>query len=490
MIRTNNIDKKKKRINQLDKMKNNDSYDDELTNYTSESDDEMVSSNDKRASSDGERDSSNDEGDSKSEKQIQIYFTTNIKNGKYKIENTTYTIPVCFKRIDLSRMVKKLLDIKENISFDFLINQKIIRSSIEDFLKENNILSEQVLEIEYTIPIRKRESTHIDKISEWISKMITSENTLHCSSFEGNILYYDLRNMNKIYENRVSDSPIFAYNVCKINNSILNDEPPYHESVVGLSNGTIRVFLNEEDIDKGIRTKNDLYLGYHDDMIKSLEFNKDHSLIISGGCDNKINIYDNKYIIEQLKIYKNQNTSNKRKIKNVIAPKKCIHKEPGIITALSFFDNSKFLSTGLEKNIKIYDIITGNICTSFAYNKSVVCCDILNKNLFVTADEQSIIKLFDIRCVQEKSVISLNENKYYFHDKIITSLRANRNRIHFLSSSHDGYINIYDVRLNKLPVYTIENEDKRKILSCTWFYKEDNNFVVSADEINLTVHRF
>ncbi|SBT79618.1 ribosome biogenesis protein YTM1, putative [Plasmodium malariae] len=193
MIRTNNIDKKKKRINQLDKMKNNDSYDDELTNYTSESDDEMVSSNDKRTSSDGERASSDGEGGSKSEKQIQIYFTSNIKNGKYKIENTTYTIPVSFKRIDLSRMVKKLLDIKENISFDFLINQKIIRSSIEDFLKENNILSEQVLEIEYTIPIRKRESTHIDKISEWISKMITIENTLHCSSFEDLKIYMSMQ---------------------------------------------------------------------------------------------------------------------------------------------------------------------------------------------------------------------------------------------------------------------------------------------------------
>ncbi|CRH00832.1 microtubule-associated protein ytm1 homologue, putative [Plasmodium relictum] len=419
------------------------------------------------------------------EKQIQICFISNLKDNKYKIENNIYTIPVSFKRIDLSRMIKKLLDIKENVSFEFLINKKILRSSIEEFLQLNNLLSESVIEIEFTVPITKKESKNIDSVSEWISELIVIENKLYCSTFEGNLLYYDLKNFNKIDENKVFDMPIFSFNLCKDNK--LNSDL-YHESAIGLSNGTIKIFLNEEKND-GIKIKNELYLSNHDDMIKSIAFNKDVSLIISGGADNKINIYDNNYIIDELKQFKSDN--NKRKKKNVIAPTKCIHKETGIITNLNFFDNNKFLCSGLEKNIKIFDAMNGSMISSFPYNKSIIRNDIINKNLFIIADENSLIKLFDIRCLNEKSVISLNENKYYFHDKIITSLKGNKNEIYFLSSSHDGYINIFDVRLNKLPVYTIESEEKTKILSSTWFYKKKkDNSIISADEYNINIHNF
>ncbi|SBS85125.1 ribosome biogenesis protein YTM1, putative [Plasmodium ovale] len=494
MLKNKANERKKKRTNSSVKMKHETSEDEEIMDNEpeSEGDNGCSSENGSNGGSDdydsADEELSENEKSGKNEKQVQIYFTTNMKNEKYKIENTTYTVPVNFKRIDLSRMIKKLLGIKENISFEFLINKKILRCSLEEFLKENNILSENVLRIEYTLPITKKGCTDIDKISEWISKLVIIDKKLYCSTFEGSLLYYDLTNFNKINEKTVTSMPIFSFNSCK--RSIPNDESYYRESVIGLSNGTIKVFLNEET-NEDIITKNELYLSNHDDMIKSIEFNKDCSLIISGGSDKKINIYDNNDVMNRLKEFNNKGSStNKRKMKNGVAPVKCIHKEPGIITTLSFFDNTKFLCTGIEKNIKIYDAKTGNIFSSFSYDKSVMCSDILSGNLFAAADEQSVIKLFDVRCLQEKSVISLNENKYYFHDKIITSLQGNKNELYFLSASHDGYINIYDIRLNKLPVYTIENKEKSKILSCTWFYNEDHHSIISADEHNLSVHNF
>ncbi|GAB67254.1 microtubule-associated protein ytm1 homologue [Plasmodium cynomolgi strain B] len=418
---------------------------------------------------------------SRAEKQIQIYFTSNVANEKYQMEDTIYTIPSSFRRIDLSRMVKKLLDIKENVSFEFLINDQILRSSIEEFLQLNNILSENVIQIKYILSITKKESTQIDKISEWISKLIIIEDKLYCSTFEGSALCYDLSNFVKIDERKVADTSIFAFNVCK-NDKLIDGDVRYSESAVGLSNGTIRAFLNEET-DQKIVTRSELYLGNHDDMVKSIAFNKSGSLLISGGADNKINLYDNNEIVQKLKEYKSENNTSKRKMKHVLTPKKCIHKDVGIITSLTFFNS-------LEKNIKIYDADTADLFATLPYGKAIMCSDILNENLFVTADEQSVIKLFDVRCLEEKAVISLNEHKYFFHDKVVTSLGGNKNGIHFLSSSHDGFTNIYDVRLNKLPVYTIQTEDKSKVLSSTWFYRESHNYVINADENNLTVHSF
>ncbi|CAC9696381.1 microtubule-associated protein ytm1 homologue, putative [Plasmodium sp. DRC-Itaito] len=423
------------------------------------------------------------------EKEIQICFFTNIENEKYKIDSSIYTVPITFKRIDLSRMVKKLLDIEDNVSFEFLINKKILRTTIEDFLRDHNILSENVIEIEYSISLRKRESKYIDKICEWIFELITIGNKLYCSTFDGTLLYYDMLNFKKIYEKKVIDNmPVYSYNIYK--SKKLHNELIYNESVVGLTNGTIKVFLNEEK-EKEIITRNELYLGNHIDIIKCISFNKDYSMLLSAGNDNKINIFDNNYIInELLNDLTNEHNTNKRKKKSVVFPKKCIHYDSGMITSLKFFDNIKFLSTGLDKNIKIYDLTSSYVSCSYSYNKSIICSDILNNDLFITADEHSMIKLFDVRNINEKPVLSLNENKYHMHDKIITSLKTNKNEIYFLSSSHDGYTNIYDIRLNNLPVYTFQSDEKSKILSSTWFYNDEHNCVVNAEEHNLILHIF
>ncbi|CXI66194.1 ribosome biogenesis protein YTM1, putative [Plasmodium berghei] len=485
-----------KKNNKLDKTTNDDMPEDEEI-----ASDEILCSETESSNDSSEHFSKDEENETQIDKEIQIYFTSNISDDKYKIQgNTTYTIPIYFKRIDLSKMVKKLLNINDDddnydgsISFDFLINKKILRSSISEFLEENNILSESTIEIEYILCLKKKTSKHIDNISEWISKMIINENILYCSTFEGNILYYDLKSFNKIDEKMISNTPIYSFNVCKYipksDDDICNNHfQNMHQSVIGLFNGTMKVCLNEET-DKGISLKSEIYLGNNEDMIKCIEFNKSYSLLISGGTDNKINIYDNNHILEELN--NNTNSNNKRKIKNIITPKKCIYKEEGVITSLSFLNDNKFLCTSLNSNINIYDTIHTDIVTSYSYNKSILLSDIINDNLFVISDDQSIIKLFDIRCLNQKNVITLNGNKYYFHDKIITSLEANKNELYILSSSHDGFINIYDIRLNRSPIYTIKNENQLKYLSSIWFYNNDqNNSIVSADEKNLVIHQF
>lgn len=491
---------KKKKNSLSDKMENDISSVDEEIDFENESDDYDNNNNDEFYEDDDliDDDENNFEDDDvvvhnnpndNCEKEIQICFFTNIENEKYKIDSSTYTVPVTFKRIDLSRMVKKLLDIEDNVSFEFLINKKILRTTIEEFIRDHNILSENVIEIEYSISLRKRESKNIDKICEWIFELITIGNKLYCSTFDGTLLYYDMLNFRKIYEKKVIDNmPVYSYNIYK--SKKLHNELIYNESVIGLTNGSIKVFLNEEK-EKEIITRNELYLGNHIDMIKCISFNKDYSMLLSAGNDNKINIFDNNYIInELLNDLTNEHNTNKRKKKSVVFPKKCIHNDSGMIISLKFFDNIKFLSTGLDKNIKIYDLTSSYVSCSYSYNKSIICSDILNNNLFITADEHSMIKLFDVRNTNEKPVLSLNENKYHMHDKIITSLKTNKNEIYFLSSSHDGYTNIYDIRLNNLPVYTFQSNEKSKILSSTWFYNDEHNCVVNAEENNLVLHIF
>ncbi|KJP85816.1 hypothetical protein AK88_04523 [Plasmodium fragile] len=104
------------RSNQLGKGLNDDSEDEEVIESESSSDEEEETNSSSEESIDSDSDNPSDkEQEDQAEKQIQIYFTSDVANEKYQMEDTIYTIPASFRRIDLSRMVKKLLDIKENV---------------------------------------------------------------------------------------------------------------------------------------------------------------------------------------------------------------------------------------------------------------------------------------------------------------------------------------------------------------------------------------
>lgn len=450
-------------------------------------------------------------------KEIQITFTTELSEEEYQIEKDVYTVPISFKRIDLSRMVKKLLCLEgSNIAFEFMINKKILRTSIGEFLEEHNILSETVLEVEFAKPLLKKDSKKLSDITEWISELIIINNTLYGSSFEGNLLNYNIRNFHKKGKTKISEFPIHCFACCQKKN--MGIEGLLQESIFGCSNGTLQAVLQKQKQSETV-IKSKVFLSNHDSVINSVAFNKNKSIVISGGKDKKVNIYDNKNVINQLKrgaeeMEENRNSKeeceeatksvknrkrktedrseNEKKKETKINPQKSICVEDLIsISSLDFFDNSQFLCAGLGYNINIFDVTHGNVVASLPHNKSIVCGSIIRHDLFGTSDEHSYINLFDKRCLNEGTVISLNPNQYFFHDKIVTSLKGHKSELYFLTTSHDSYINIYDIRLNKCPVYAIENEDKCKVLSAAWVYeKEQSKAVISADEVSLKMHIF
>lgn len=457
------------------------------------------------------------DGDPGCLKEIQITFTTELSEEEFQIEENIYTVPVSFKRIDLSRMVKKLLCLEDSdIAFEFMINKKILRTSIGEFLEEHNILSETVLEVEFAKPLLKKDSKKLSNITEWISELIIMNDTLYGSSFEGNLLNYNIRNFHKKGKTKISEFPIHCFTCCQKKN--MGVDGSLQESIFGCSNGMLQAVLQKQKLSETV-IKSKVLLCNHDSVINSVALNKNKSIVISGGGDKRVNIYDNTNIINALKRgaeetqenfnSKEQCEETRKSVKNrkrktedrnggekkketKIIPQKSIYVEDlTSISGLDFFDNSQFLCTGLGYSINIFDASRGSVVSSFPHSKSVVCSSIIRNDLFGTSDEHSYINLFDKRCLNEQTVISLNPSQYFFHDKIVTTLKGHKSEFYFLTASHDSYINIYDIRLSRCPVYAIENEDKCKVLSATWFYEnEHSKAVISADEVSLKMHIF
>lgn len=111
-------------------------------------------------------------------KNIQVRFVTKLSAPEFQLDNANQvlSVPVELKRYGLSELLNHLLNISDLQPFDFLVNNRFLRTSIKQYLLTNSsvISPEDVLEVEYTLvippPKSKSEVLHPD----WVSSVDTS----------------------------------------------------------------------------------------------------------------------------------------------------------------------------------------------------------------------------------------------------------------------------------------------------------------------------
>ena len=103
----------------------------------------------------------------------EIEVTLKSTSQEYEITNNTITIPSHFDSSKLNKLVKKLIQTKEN--FNFFIDNILLETSLDDFLLTHvEILKsseEKTLEIFYSIQINKPNLSNTIKEDEWIRKI-------------------------------------------------------------------------------------------------------------------------------------------------------------------------------------------------------------------------------------------------------------------------------------------------------------------------------
>jgi ribosome biogenesis protein len=87
--------------------------------------------------------------DSTASAQVRIRLSTN--DGRYTLSDPApILVPTAFRRMALSSLVNNLLDHEQSVPFDFIINGSYLRTTLDQFLSEQGISSETIIEAEYT----------------------------------------------------------------------------------------------------------------------------------------------------------------------------------------------------------------------------------------------------------------------------------------------------------------------------------------------------
>ncbi|KAF2168761.1 hypothetical protein M409DRAFT_36276 [Zasmidium cellare ATCC 36951] len=135
--------------------------------------------------------------------QVRIQLKT--KDGEIELPQETGPILVSteLKRYQLSTLVNRLLDTEKPVPLEFLINGQFLRTSLDEFLTQNGISAETLLNVEYVKalvpPLHVASYEHDDWISsvdvlslsseaaQWTSTTDPIQNRILSGSFDGSL---------------------------------------------------------------------------------------------------------------------------------------------------------------------------------------------------------------------------------------------------------------------------------------------------------------
>ena len=256
----------------------------------------------------------------------QILCVFKSRSPEYAVPETPLLVPTSLKRFGLSEIINTLLGL-DKIPFDFLIKDKILKTSLETYLCSSNVSRENTLELEYIQSILPPKLQSTLTHDGWISSVSSNKELIVYGSYDqqariidskGNLLYTldgHLKPIKSVlfHQNYCitggQDSKILVHNYkndvveyeCNGNGSI--------ESLVDLGNlfaagdasGKIHVFSSEKSDDSLLQKskrpkveksfkKSIMELSQHSGIVSGLEYSNE--LLVSCGFDHSLRFWD------------------------------------------------------------------------------------------------------------------------------------------------------------------------------------------------------
>ena len=440
-------------------------------------------------------------------KEIEIKFVTDLSD-EYKTNQTVFHLPLIMNVEKLNKLLNQLLNLSPKKTFSFFIGDNKLVNSLGEFVNENNLTTEQQIEIYYMFEINEPEKSNTIKEDEWIRK-ISILNEMNYNSkkhyeyiaglFNGEVSFYNGNNNNKIYTlknyNNVDEDAL----------ALLTDIKYFKrkESENKILIRTLKNSLNTfeiYDIDSIKQNQTLLCVNekVSDEFFNCIALNPlNYNIFAMGGTmDNKgiVQIYN---IPENLSLNENrQLNKKKRKINSTILNPTYTFNEvhQSQCNHISFLDGEYLITGGDDYNINIYNTITNNLFMTLNtfYKDISSICKVSNKT-FLIGYQDGTIKFYDINDSNlNKNKASLifrdNETFYGFISDINLCKDKENHPNTFVTSSYDSHIKIWDIRGGKLPLYKINTGETEK--NYTVLFNGIDTIISGGDGSSINIYKY
>ena len=437
-------------------------------------------------------------------KEVELKFETDLPGEEYKLENNVYQLPLKSTSENLNQLLNKVLSLDPAKKFSFLIENTKLTSSLEDFINENLLTTEQAITIYYILDMNEPQKSNTIKEDEWIrnievlQKMKYSPNkpNNYCVGlFNGEISFYSGETNSKIYSLN-QNSPTDEDTLIMLNDIKffrLNNENENHFLIkVCKNSNTIYDIYN---IDINNQTNN---LIYSEQKIENEYFTNialnpfNHSIFsLSGSEQNKgvLKLYkipDNIYLNET----KSQKSAKKKKKieANIIKPELVfdnLHKNT--CSNSIFLDNEYLVTGGDDYILNVYNI-NKNLFMNYNTNyKNVSSMIRVSNKTFLVGYIDGTVKYYDLNTNKAVNIFKDSQTNYGYISDISMSNDKDNHPMTFITSSYDSCLKIWDIRGGRIPLYKINTDETEKNYAVKF---NGNNILSGGDGSAVNIFKF
>ncbi|KAJ3130336.1 WD repeat-containing protein 12 [Nowakowskiella sp. JEL0407] len=400
---------------------------------------------------------------------IQVRFTTRQK--KYLVPDSAILVPTSLSRYGLSEVINHLLATTTPIPFDFIINSKFLRTSIQDYLTENSLSSENILEIEYftsSLPPTSSESLDHD---DWVS----SVHILRTKNEKFGVCSGSYDNKVRIWS---KDSKLLG--------ELSGHEAPV-KSVKFLSSTEKTVKLVSSSMDESLIVWEFDVKKNAESMIFKCEGHEgavEHvsvfdELFASSGSDGSIRVWSSKATDD---FGTERGGNKKRKVKPEVAVNTAefvLDAHIGQVSSTVFSSKTQLYSTGWDHSVRMWDLETSTNVATMNSERVGLALDHSNFNgLLASGHADPVIRIWDTRNDLLTHSLKLDA-KHSWNSSISWSPTSN---FTLCSGGYDGNVRVWDIRSNSTPLIVIsgsgQENETGKVFDVDWF---DGKLVVGGE---------
>ncbi|KAK9465436.1 WD40-repeat-containing domain protein [Lipomyces arxii] len=393
----------------------------------------------------------------------QIRITLTTRDASVAVPNVPLFVPLSLKRYGLSEVVNHLLATEKSIPFDFLINSKLLRESLHEYITHNGQSSEQTLAVEYTRsilpPTFLASYAHLD----WVSSVDVISNSpapVLSGCYDGIVRTWNLSGA-VVSEFGGHTAPVKAV-------KWIDDR----RLVSGGMDRSIRLWKvpvgdgNEATFGEGdepVAVASSRIFTGHTSTVEDLAVNVRTSRMLSAGADGLVALWTTNYKEAPAASVpvSSREPSGKRRRKAALPSKGPIsmlssHTEAATGVIFDGNDPTVGYSASLDHTIKTWDLITGALVDTRSASYSLLTISQLPKlSLLVCGSSARHVTLHDPRAAE-----SATSQTLHGHSNFVVSLSPSPESDYmFASASHDGTVRVWDVRAQS-SLYVITRDSK------------------------------
>ena len=438
-------------------------------------------------------------------KEVELKFETDLPGDEYKLENNVFQLPLISTTDNLNQLLNKVLSLDPPKKFSFLIDNMKLTSSLEDFINENLLTTEQALTIYYILDINEPQKSNTIKEDEWIRnieilqkmKYTPNKPSNYCVGlFNGEISFYSGETNSKIYSLK-NNSPSNEDTLIMLNDIKffrLNNENENHFLIKVCKNSNSVYDIFNVDINN---QTNDLIFSeqkQENEFFSNIALNpSNHSIFSLAGSE------QNKGVLKLYKIPENvflneaksqKSAKKKKKIDaNKLKPELIFDNLHNKICSNSIFLDNEYLVTGGDDFfLNVYNINKKNLFLNYNTNyKNVSSITRVSNKTFLVGYIDGTVKFYDLNVNKAVNIFKDVKSNYGFISDISMSNDKDNHPMTFITSSYDNYLKVWDIRGGRVPLYKINTDETEKNYAVKF---NGNNIISGGDGSNVNIFKF